>query len=487
MKKFLTMIVSFAFLTYSSCVSDEGSVRMPYTDSEGDMPIVDDIEVNTDIKDISCFSDVGRDDMSIRDYIEIPDNIPISDLDINFDVIDTGGVVDIMWEDIETQDLSFYVEERMDIHFEDEIDLDVEALKDVDDIQDVSQSENYDRLLVVTHPFGPDGATCGRNIEFFVFTQNGDLIRLNERIDVGDCPIKARFSPDGKFLFVITNNSHNPQSGTQSVVLLKKDTSGKYVRIKQFNEFSMQNPEYLAFNTNSTKVFVSDFDVEGNGGIHIIEKSGGNWAYKKEINIALPKAIAVLPDGRFLVAVAGKEPYDIAVIDTFEEKIYSQSDVFSDFVDALGIDVTKDGRYVVIPNASPYSELGNTLSILQVSYSNGFPTLSLKNILSDINEPSATLFSADSKYLVVTNFSKNYTSLFSFIDGSLNFVNRITSMPLADTMSMIRKGDFKDYFFVNALSDIHVLKIHNGQLVRVTKFALGSGSDNMLGDIDIEP
>jgi len=69
----------------------------------------------------------------------------------------------------------------------------------------------------------------------------------------------------------------------------------------------------------------------------------------------------------------------------------------------------------------------------------------------------------------------------------LSLKGKVTSMSLADSMTMIRRGDFKDFFFVSALSDIHILRIQNGSLVRFNKLVLGEGYENMLGDIDIEP
>ncbi len=408
------------------------------------------------------FSDVTSDSVSDAgsDIAEISDDIP----DIQEDTAETGE--DVMTEDAVLSDV---------------------LSGDDTGIYDAGIKEDYDRLLVVTHPFGPDGSTCGRNIEFFRFSGSGDFTRLNEKIEVGDCPVKARFSPDGRFLFVIVNNGHNPQAGTQAVVVLKKDNSGRYIKLRQFNEFSMQNPEYIAFSRDGKKAFVSDFDIEGEGGIHVIKRDGDDWVYKKEILLALPKSLVVLPDDRYAVVSGGEDPYDTAVLDIEQEQILSKSDLFNDFVDALGIDVTSDGRYVVIPNSSPYSELGNTLSVLEVDYSSGLPVLSLISTLPNVNEPSASLFTTDGKYLVVTNFSKNYSSLFNLSEGKLTLINKVTSMSLADTMTVIRKGNFRDYFFVNALSDIHILKIQGGQLLRLIKFPLGSGSENMLGDIDIEP
>lgn len=482
-KCFLLSVLIF----FVACTSDN------ITSSSGD-------DILQEIGNIDTFKDIFA-----KEDIFITDEGIVNDIE-SVDKVD----------DIVTMDITIDILQHQDIFFDDLIDFDVvgeadsniydieEGFEDATEfidysenlgdilIEDVSKDdagikENYDRLLVVSHPFGKDGSTCGRYIEFFTFSEVGSFLRLNDRVEVGDCPIKVKFSPDGLFLFVIVNNGHNPQAGTQAVVVLKKNIGGKFVVYKEFSEFSKQNPEYIAFKRDGNKVFIADFDIEGNGGIHIITKDNENWIYKKEIPIALPKAMVVLPDDRFMVVVAGKEPYDIAVLDIEREEIVSQYDLFNDFVDALGIDVTPDGKYIVIPNSSPYSELGNTLSILRVSYSDGIPTLSLESILSNVNEPSASLFTTDGKYLVVTNFSKNYTSLYAFNDGKLDLLNRVTSMSLADAMTTIRKGDFKDYFFVNALLDIHILNIQDNQLIRVLRFSLGSGNENMLGDIDIEP
>ncbi|MCX7957851.1 MAG: hypothetical protein N3B13_02280 [Deltaproteobacteria bacterium] len=490
MKKFSFLCVCLLIL-YCACDSGEGS-----GDSESDSgidivindtPSYKDSETDSLSDDVIGTDDVQKDILSDADSDVISGDVSGIDLSSDSGIdegTDSGDIYDIT-------EISDVVTEGVSDDSSGDITLDSivadEESGDGGSSGDTGQAENYDRVLVVTHPYGPDGSACGRNIEFFRFDESGFLSRLNESIEVGDCPIKARFSPDGRFLFVIVNNGHNPQAGTQAVVVLEKNISGKYMKVKQFDEFSMQNPEYLVFQRNGERVFVSDFDIEGNGGIHIIRRKGNDWVYQKEISIALPKAMVVLPDDRYLVAVAGKEPYDMAVIDMTEEKVVSEKDIFDDFVDALGIDVTPDGKYLIIPNSSPYSNLGNTLSVLEIDYSEGVPAFIKRGTLPNVNEPSASLFTTDGKYAVVTNFSKNYTSLFSFVNAGLNLINRVTSMPLADTMTMIKRGNFRDYFFVNALSDIHILKIQNGQLTRVQKLVLGDGSSNMLGDIDIEP
>jgi hypothetical protein len=125
--------------------------------------------------------------------------------------------------------------------------------------------------------------------------------------------------------------------------------------------------------------------------------------------------------------------------------------------------------------------------LLEITYDNGVPVPSLVDTVENVNEPSASLFSTDAHFVVVTNFSKNYTSLFGITNASLSLKGKVTSMSLADSMTMIRRGDFKDFFFVSALSDIHILRIQNGSLVRFNKLVLGEGYENMLGDIDIEP
>jgi 6-phosphogluconolactonase (cycloisomerase 2 family) len=428
--------------------------------------------------DESEISDICIDTNEMGESVESPDFEYMDDTN----PLDDNGKQDVIVDE--------YADTSTDRGYEDmqssDMDSDSDSVVDTGTMDDTGIVENYDRMLVVTHPYGQDGSSCGRDIEFFRFTAMGDMVRLNRRIEVGDCPIKVRFSPDGNYLFVILNNDHNPQAGTQSVVLLKKSNS-EYVRFKQFDEFSMQNPEYLVFDKSGNKLFVVDYDIKGQGGIHIIQREQGDWNYKREIPFTLPRAMVVMPDNRYALIIGGEEPGDVAIMDIIDERIVKEYDIFSDFVDSLGLDVTPDGRYVVVPNSSPFSNIGNTLSLLEITYENGVPVPTLVNTVENVNEPSASLFSTDARFVVVTNFSKNYISLFEINNSSLTFRGRVTSMSLADSMTMIRRGDFKDFFFISALNDIFVLRIENENLVIFKKLGLGDGYENMLGDIDIEP
>ena len=452
--------------------SDDSVMDTNRKDAISDISLIDEFETGDIVVDIS---DMGLDAGSPDSYdagAGADDTLLSDDSNESDVIVEEDAVVstDSGYEDMQSSDVS----------------LDYGSVIDTGSLEDIGVVENYDRTLVVTHPYVEDGSSCGRDIEFFNFTTMGDIVRLNKRIEVGDCPIKVRFSPDGNYLFVILNNDHNPQAGTQSVVLFRKNNND-YVKLKQFDEFSMQNPEYLVFDRSGNKLFVVDYDIKGQGGIHIIQREQGDWNYKKEIPFALPHAMVVLPDDRYALIIGGEDPNDVAIMDIVNDEVVKEYDLFSDFVDSLGLDVTSDGKYVVVPNSSPFSNIGNTLSLLEITYDNGVPVPSLVDTVENVNEPSASLFSTDAQFVVVTNFSKNYTSLFGITNASLSLKGKVTSMSLADSMTMIRRGDFKDFFFVSALSDIHILRIQNGSLVRFNKLVLGEGYENMLGDIDIEP
>ncbi|MGC9044749.1 MAG: hypothetical protein ACP5KG_12945, partial [Myxococcota bacterium] len=392
--------LALLFIQFVACVADESS-KNDAIDANEDISIVMDVEIYdallSDAEDI-IIEDIL--DVGYEDLLDVSDLTQDISLDVEQDIVeDVNSDEDISYEDL--SDSPFLDTGDIDMGFEDNT-----------EIPDVGPIEDYDRYVVVSHPFGLDGSTCGRDIEFLLFSKDGLLSRTDMRMDIGDCPVKVRFSPDGKFLFVILNNNHNPQAGTQSVVVLKKDLQGRFQVLKEFAEFSGENPEYIVFKRDGSKAFVVDFNIEGEGGIHIIKRENEDWIYEKEVMLALPKAMVILPDDRYAIIVGGKDPEDMAIMDIEREEIVAKSDIFSDFVDSLGLDVTSDGRYLVVPNSSPYSEIGNTLSIVEVDYSTDIPSLVLKQIVSNINEPSASLFTSDNKYLVVTNFSKNYTTLF---------------------------------------------------------------------------
>jgi DNA-binding beta-propeller fold protein YncE len=317
----------------------------------------------------------------------------------------------------------------------------------------------------------------------------GSLAPTGTSIDTGDCPERVAFAPDGRLALVLHSNSHDPMAGTQTVVALANDAAGAVKIVAELKELSKTNPHDVAFSGDGRKAYVSDFDIEGKGGVHVLDVAPGcGVSYSKKIPLAVPTALQVLPGDAHAIVIGGKDPLDVAVLDLTAGTVAAQYDLFSDFVDAQSIGLSPDAKRLLVPNASPFSSLADQVTVLSLTTAGGVPVPAVQMVMANVPEPSGVAYSPDGTKALVTNFSKNRaTWLDVAAGGSISLGGTVTGIPLADRVSTLRRGPNAGLVLVTAVTDIHLLQFGASSVTSKGKVSLGSGNGAIAGDVAVEP
>ncbi len=344
------------------------------------------------------------------------------------------------------------------------------------------------RTVLVAHPYGPDGATCGRLVRVVRMDADGALTDTGETLDVGDCPTRVRFAPDGRLAFVIVSNSHNPGAGMQRVVVLRNDAAGNVSIVTELAEFSGTNPIEVSFSLDGTKAYVPDFDMS-TGGVHVIDVIPGCTAtYKKKIDMPLPHNVQPLPGGKYAFVMGNKDPLDSALIDLETETVVDDYDLFSDWTDSYTVSLSPDGKYLAVPNSSPFSSLAETVATIELDTSGAKPVPTLAFTLPNVTEPTGVLWSPDGTKLLVSTFSGNKVHWMNAgAGGELSVGGTLTGIGLASYVSMVERGKNKGLVLVTSVTSIHALRFTASGIEKSTELSFGSGNGAIPNDVAVEP
>lgn len=344
------------------------------------------------------------------------------------------------------------------------------------------------RTVLTTHPYAGSGDACGRLVHVLRLDAEGKLTDTGNTLDVGDCPQRVHFSPDGRLAFVIVANHHNPGLGLQRVVVLRNDGQGNVSIVSEMPEFSLTNPIHVAFSLDGKKAYVPDTDLNS-GAVHVIDVVPGCSAtYAKKIPMPLPNQILPLPDGKHAIVIGNKEPDDVAIVDLVAETVVSNHDLYEDWTDAYSIALSPDGKYLAVPNSSPFSSLANTVSTLEIDSSGATPVPKLAYMLQNIDEPTGVAWALDGSKLAVSTFSGNSVKVLNAgADGVISVGSTITGIGLAGYMSMLSRGPNAGLMLVTSVTSVFTLRFTASGMEKMGEFSFGSGYDAMVNDVAIEP
>ncbi len=347
------------------------------------------------------------------------------------------------------------------------------------------------RTVLVTHPFSEESGVCGRGLEVLRLETDGALVTTGTVLDVGSCPWRVVFSPDGRLVLVV-NNNNDPQAGDRGVVVLRHHADGSLEIVNELKEFAFRAVDDVAFSLDGTRAYVTDNNVVGEGGVHVLAVNPGcNASYVSWIDLHHASSIAMLPGGLHAAVMAGpvwNDTKDLAFLDLESGTVAGQTSNFSDFVSAFSLGVPPDGRTLVVPNASAFSELADTLTVMSLTLTNGVPVPAIQQVVTDVYQPTELIFSPDGTKMLATTFDGDSVRWFHVAeDGDLSDGGNVTGIGLADRADMLRRGPLAGYVVVSSVTDVARLRFTATGLEKMPKLALGEGSDKICGDIAIEP
>lgn len=179
---------------------------------------------------------------------------------------------------------------------------------------------------------------------------------------------------------------------------------------------------------------------------------------------------------------------DLAFLDLESGTVAGQTANFSDFVSAFSLGVPPDGRTLVVPNASAFSDLADTLTVMSLTLQNGVPVPAIQQVVIDVYQPTELIFSPDGSKLLATTFDGDSVRWFHVAeDGDLSDGGNLTGIGLADRADMLRRGPLAGHVVVSSVTDVAHVRFTATGLEKLAKLPLGDGSDKICGDIAVEP
>jgi len=348
------------------------------------------------------------------------------------------------------------------------------------------------RTVLVTHFFTDEPGVCGRGLRALRLDAAGVLSGPGTVIDVGECPTEVAFSPDGRLALVLLNTG-DPQAGTRGVAVLRHHANGSLEPVTVIAELAFRAVESLAFAPDGAHAYVTDGNIQGEGGVHVLDIVPGCTAtYGRWIDLHHSSAIAMLPGGAYAAVMAGpvyNDDRSLAFVDLAAEGVAGHHVLFGDFVSAYTIGVHPGGRYLAVPNSSMFSDLANTLTVVTLTAAPGAaPQPAITQVVEDVETPTEVIYSPEGDRVLVTSFEGDRVRWWDVGgDGSLSGGGTITSVPLADRADMLRRGPNEGLVLVTAVTEVQTLRWTADGLVRDARLDLGEGSEHIVQDVAIEP
>ncbi len=362
----------------------------------------------------------------------------------------------------------------------------------------------------------PDGEICNRDpgpddrerkvVVSKLYTSNGDPSNAYEALDMavegtfafpGDVFSMTRstysrivFTPDGKIGIVAQ------EDGSLGVFSVNTDGSISVVHESFEGEFYASK---VVMDPAGQRVFVLSTQWrEHGGGIYSVRVNcdgtlteEGLWAPAK-----LPYGMVFLPDKESKVVVAAKDILNSPAERNVHLLTWGPSPSVIDSVDAFGHDdfiiesfaVTNDGNYVLLGDNSGFSAEPNSVAIVQT----GATGLEPVQLLSPVEDPFDIVTSPyNNAAMVISGFGDVVISItYDPNNQAAPFAlgTTVSTPPLPAKAVLIDRGQLTGWVFISENTGIRKLVFEsNGSITDLGVTSPGSGLENMIGSIGVQP
>lgn len=349
-----------------------------------------------------------------------------------------------------------------------------------------------DRVIVVGHN------QTVTDIRSLTLTAAGTILNNGTRLNIQERFGRAEFTPSGELLLVLTEEGTLMSvavNGAASMTIvdqvslpgasygdLRLSETGREAWIVGFNS-----------NTGADKAGLATVAVGCDGELTVDEGVFREYP--------LSQSMAVRAGDQRAVFLGGGVDF-FQPMDPNETRILQRSgrgwtetagfNLFDgDSVDALRIALSPDGQTLVIPNGSPFSSFGSTITIVNVDFQSN--TLAVANTITGVDDAREAIFSPDGATALVTQFSTNRVQVLSKPGATWQISQTVTGIGLAEQMAMVKRGSLSGRVYLPSIDasgplNIAVLQITGpGQVQDLGQFDLGNGSPNAPTGIAIMP
>jgi hypothetical protein len=347
-----------------------------------------------------------------------------------------------------------------------------------------------DRAVLIGHPFGAAAGQAGTAIRRLTLRRDGTLVDTRERLDVGQPPGRIAFTPDGTVAVVVG------QSGR--LVSLRLD--GQRFTIADTLELPAADYGDLHFTGDGGTLFVVGTNVDTTVGVFAVQLGcEGELTLDVEAFFALRLAssLAFLPGEQRAVLLGGQavfepvDPDDLRLLERSGRgwRQVAAFDLWGDFIDAERIAVSPDGRTLLVPNGSAFSDEGQQVMVASIDGD----VLSEVRRIPNADDAREALFSPDGSTALVTLLEPG--QLMVLADRGAGFVEtgRVRGIGVPEQLAMVRRGSLAGRVLAPSVDpggspNVAQLQFEGQGMVRdLGQLDLGPGFEEIPGAIAVEP
>lgn len=345
------------------------------------------------------------------------------------------------------------------------------------------------RTVLVGHRFGDAAGEPGTEVRSLVLREDGAIVDVGDRLDIGDRPEQIAVSPLGRLALVAG------EEGSVTVVDIEDPANLQIVDVAAVPRAGIAD---LVFDPGGQTAFLVRSDVDAaEAGIYTLDLAcdGTLTIDPDHFGLRLAKTLTFLPaDPTRAVLLGGQTAFD--PIDDDDVRLLERAgagwvevgafDIYGDLVDAAGIAVNADGE-ILVPNSLPFSDEAGQVAVLQLD---GDAIVEQARLL-DLPEAHLARMAPDGQTALLLRPAEDRVTVLSAAEG-WGVVDDLR-IGLATDFAMLTRGIARGSALVPAViasggARVTVLRVNGpGAVGEVDHAELGSGGRNVPGPIGVRP
>lgn len=348
------------------------------------------------------------------------------------------------------------------------------------------------RVIVLGHPFGAQSGMPGTDIRTLNLAIDGTITDDGTRIDLGFRVARLEMVPSGELLLAL---------GEDGELASLRVNSASNLNVLDQIQLPAAGYGDLRIAEDGQTVIVAGENVDQTSGLSTVYLAcdGRLIAAPNEFfNLRLSSSFVMIPGTSQVVLLGGQTVF--APIDPDDLRVLSRTpgqgftslatfDIWMDFIDALRIGATPDGRIIIVPNGSPFSNEGSQASVLQLNGNN----LSELERLTGLDDAREVIFSPDGTTALISLLSPGHLAVITDPGTGWAEVDRLRGIGLAEQMAMVARGSLSGRVYVpsvDANGGPNLATVAFGMpgvVSNLGQLELGSGNEEIPGPIAITP
>lgn len=335
------------------------------------------------------------------------------------------------------------------------------------------------RTVLVAHTNGSEAGSVGTTLRRLLFSPGDDFTDMGAT-DVGISVEALAFTPSSSLAFAVAEDGALISLDPETLNVL--DT----LALPGFGH------QELHVSPDGKTLYVVSRNSNEDAGIDVVSIAcDGSLTLGSHFGIRLASSLAILPDGRgvLLGGQAVFEPIDdddVRLLNLGQTPNEIDSfDIYTDFIDALKIDVSPSGEHLAIPNGSPFSSEGAQVIVAEINGDN----ITLQTRISEMNDARSAYFAQSSNTLVITRFQPGVLSALTLDNGQWIVSDEATGLGLVSHIAPIKRGLQTDTVLISSvLTEPQIVVAQVGVPLTIKGvFELGAGIENIPSAIAISP